>query len=113
MKHEEIYPMVDKMLSKKDSITDFKNLAVKHNQYDLAAALRDLERKHFPKRKQNSKEHIIARNIEVCLRMTDLKVDLKAAFIIHEVVRCYAKMKGKFDMKMASDINTLADECFG
>jgi len=95
-------------------LRQLKELSVKHQKYELAANLRELERANFPIEDKNHKEYKKAEMISSAIGLVDLgQLPLKTIFIFKQLILSVDKMKDKFDLKTATMILSEADEIFG
>ena len=93
---------------KKDKklLVKLKGLLVECQSYDIAAQLRDYEKKNFP----DTEEEIQAKMYDTALRMVKIHVhDLKTAYIMSEVSKLNLQ---EFDIRQASELLKKAGELF-
>lgn len=94
-------------------LRDLKCAAVNSKLYELAAKLRDIETKRYPKSHTDSPEYKQARQFEVGLRMLDINASLPAAYKILALARVFDKMGGETDMESVAKIEAESLEIFG
>jgi len=105
---------VEELINKdRKSLQGLKNLALKNEAFELAAELREIEIKKYPKAKSSNKSYKEADGFRTCLRMTELGMSLKQAYIALETAKSFIEKGGKFDMDTATTIVFEAKEIFG
>lgn len=111
---EEVRDFLASMVDDKAKINDIKKILVNHQKYDLAARIRDLEKKYYPeKNPEGTKEYKQAEEVCLALRLVDLDCDLKSCYKLLETMKLYIKKTGKFDMKDAVKIKERTNKIFG
>lgn len=96
----------------KKTITLLKNVAVKSQDYELAANLRDIERNLLPERHRDSEEMKEAGLMQKSLGITNLKVSMEQAYVISEVAKVLSKKGDSVDIEALTKIEKEADEIF-
>lgn len=89
-----------------------KHTAVRCQNFELAARLRELENKLFPETKEEKDTKEQMKQFDMALRMVGLNIDNEIKFTIFQTVEAHKKMKGKFDLKTASKIIAKSKEIF-
>lgn len=100
--------LLEKAKTDKKSLNMLKTTAIRCQQFELAAQLRELETSIFPE----SEEEKEAKNINVVLRMVELNVPNDICWLINETLKTYSKMKGKFSIKEATELIHKRKELF-
>jgi hypothetical protein len=96
----------------KKGLLKLKNALVELQQYEPAMEIRDIEKKYFPESKEEKKAKADAKNMGAVLKMVDLNVSDKTAYILLKTFEAHKKMNGKFDIKTASIIVETANKYF-
>ena len=89
-----------------------KNGATHLQNYELAAALRDLEKKLYPITKEQKDAKEIGKQLNLVFRMVDLNISDDVCWKIYETMKMFNKMKGKFSIKEASQIIYKTNDIF-
>lgn len=96
----------------KKLLISLKILAVEAKEYDLGAQLRDLEKKLFPETEEIKKAKEQATQVQLSLRMAGLHIEVSECWLIAETIKAHLKMKGKFDLKTVSVIQSKQEKLF-
>jgi hypothetical protein len=101
-------------VSKKDRKTfnRLKNAVVTGQQFELACALRDIEKDVFPESEETKEAKETARKINTLFRMVDLNVNEDTCWLIYESIKLHEKKKGKFSLEDAVNLKVKKDELF-
>ncbi len=111
-KDKQLKEALFELTKSKKTITLLKNVAVKGQDYELSARLREIELSLIPEKRRNSKEMKEASLMQRCLGLTNLKVSMEQAYIISAVSKVLAKKGDSVDVKVLSKIESEADEIF-
>lgn len=110
---EKIIELINDMLINPKDISFFKDLVVKKQKYELAAQIREYETTHFPERHTQSEEKKFAEKYRLLMKMMDLDISLKNAFLMGRAIEENIKAGEKgLDLKTAAKIICRADEIF-
>lgn len=105
--------MLDEAKNDKKALRNMKELAVKNQQYELAANLREWENKLFPLSDEQKEAHKTGRVIAAILSMTcQSKINSNAAWLINETIKSYNAKGGQFSIDDASELRTKAEQLF-
>jgi hypothetical protein len=99
---------------KKDvkKLREFKSLAVKHQQFELAANIREIEQDLFPISKKDEILQTEALNFKLALALADLHVDEKIAFITFNTAKLIIEKGVGISLKDMSEIKEAANKLF-
>lgn len=89
-----------------------KNLAVKCQQFELAANIRELEKELFPETEEEKQAKGKAKEINLVLRMVELNVSEDICWLIYETLKMHSKMKGKFSIRQSTALVVKRKEIF-
>ena len=92
--------MLEAAKKDKKSFLSLKNIAVKLQQFELAVAIREIEKEIFPETAEEKK----AKEVRLLFGMVDLNVSDDVCWLISEVMERHNKKKGKFSINDASDL---------
>lgn len=101
-------------VAKKDRKTfaRLKNAVVTGQQFELAVALRDIEKEAFPESEETNEAKETARKINTLFRMVDLNVSEDVCWLIYESIKLHDKKRGKFSLEDAVSLKAKKDELF-
>jgi hypothetical protein len=104
--------LLEKAKKNKKGLIMLKNTAVRCQEFEIAAIIRGLERKHFPESEADRKAKQRARDLGTLFRMVDLNISDKNCLLIYETLELFKKKKGKFGIDDASKLKHKMDELF-
>ena len=108
MKNEDfvklLLQMVEKSKTEKKLFLALKGLAVKCQQFELGAELRDMEKKLFPLTKEQTEAHEFASQLDVAFRMAEVKADKGLCWLTGQIVKEYQSKGGKFSIDDATTL---------
>lgn len=90
-----------------------KSLAVDLHDYELASDFRDIEINNFPDAKETTKDYEFAKKIDTVLRMLNITIDLKTAFVVGRGVEAFLDKDSDYSVMDSSKILAQADKVFG
>lgn len=96
--------LIENAKKDKKKVLALKEMAVKCQQFELAAEFRQLEKDLFPETEEVKNAKELAKNINLVLRMVELNVSEDVCWLISETLKVHSKMKGKFSIKEASEL---------
>ena len=96
--------LIENAKKDKKKVLALKEMAVKCQQFELAAEFRQIEKDFFPETEEVKSANELAKNINTVLRMVELNVSEDACWLISETLKVHSKMKGKFSIKEASEL---------
>jgi hypothetical protein len=110
---KELLPgLVEQAKKSRKDLTTLKNIAVKGQQFQLAAEFRDLINKFFPETQEEIDAKKAAKDIGLALRMVELNVPDDVCWLISQTLKVHSKMKGKFSVKEAAMLISKHRELF-
>ena len=100
--------------AKKDikKLKDLKILFVKHQQFELASNVRDIERELYPISEKDEILKTETKAFKMALRLLDLDVNDKIAFTVFNVAKMIIEKNVEFDLKDVGEIKALADKLY-
>ena len=96
--------LIENAKKDKKKVLALKEMAVKCQQFELAAEFRQIEKDFFPETEEVKSANELAKNINTVLRMVELNVSEDVCWLISETLKVHSKMKGKFSIKEASEL---------
>ena len=93
-------------------LRDLKNLFVKHQQFELASNIRELEKELYPISEQDEKDKNEALVFKSALGLFDLNVDEKMAFTLFNAAKILIEKGEMFDLKDTVKIKALAEKLY-
>lgn len=109
--------MVDETKKNKKAFHILKSLSIKTQQFELAAALREIQNENFPETDEEKKAKQRARDLNLLFRMAELNIPENMCWLIDQLIKGYDKKKGAFSIEDAvkikyknSDIFNIDDE---
>ena len=96
--------LIENAKKDKKKVLALKEMAVKCQQFELAAEFRQLEKDLFPETEEVKTAKELAKGINLALRMVELNVSEDVCWLISETLKVHSKMKGKFSIKEASEL---------
>lgn len=109
---KQLIDVVEKAKSNKQVLRKLKDASVHAQMYELAAELRDIEVKNFPKSEEQKEAEWLARNIQTLLSMGNLSVPVNTCWLLFQIISVYNKKKGKTDLKTITDLVNTMDILF-
>lgn len=109
---EKITALIDKATEDKSLLKAFKNLAVRGQQYELAAEFRDIEKKHFPESDEQRQAKEDASALNLVFRMVELNVPEETCWLIANTIKVHNKKKGSFSLKDAAGLLAKKNQYF-
>ncbi len=104
--------LLEKAKSNKKGLIMLKECAVRCQQFELAANLRELEN-NFPEPAEVKEATKYASDIQTALAMADIRpIDKKVCWLIGKVVEKHSKVKGKLSLKDIAEIVSKQEELF-
>lgn len=97
----------------KKKLVALKEMAVKCQNFELAANLREIERQYFPETEEEKKAKKEAKKLNLIFRMVKLNIPDEVAWLISETMKKYRRRRGNFDLKDAADLMDNKDKIFG
>lgn len=113
MKTSDLENLVEAAKKDHKTLKALKVLAVKCQQFSLAADIRDLERELFPQTEEQKKAVLEGSNIGSLLRMIEINVPDRFAWLIYQTIKRYSKRRDNFDMKDAAELKAKMIALFG
>lgn len=104
--------MVEEAKKRKDALIILKNLAVKCQQFELAAYLREIENELYPVSPEIKAEKELASKLKNLFSMVEINTTPDIAWLLYKTILAYGKKKGKFSIKEASEIVVMRNEIF-
>lgn len=104
--------LLEESKKSKEKLILLKHVAVKCQQFELAANLREIEKELFPDTEEMKIAKERATNLLTVLKLVELTVPLKLCWVIDETIKKYNKKKGKFSLRDAALIISKRDEIF-
>lgn len=101
---ELLLQMLEAAKKDKKTFKALKNSAVKCQQFELAANLREMEKELFPESEEVKQAKEKAKELNLVLRMVDLNVSEDVCWLISETLKVHSKLKGKFSVKQAAEL---------
>jgi hypothetical protein len=97
----------------KKTLLSLKEFAVKHQLYELGAALRDMERCIFPdsEKKKAAKEYISA--AQLALGMVGIRPEEDVVWLLCKILDLHKKKKQQLTIKDAAEIIAEKDAIYG
>jgi hypothetical protein len=102
---KQLMQMLEETKKNKKAFRWLKNVAVRTQQFELAASLRQIENENFPETEETKKAKKRAKDLNFLFRMVDLNVPEKMCWMLDELIKAYDKKKGKFSIDDAVTIN--------
>lgn len=113
MKTSDLDNLVEAVKKDQKMLKALKVLAVKCQQFSLAADIRDLEHELFPQTEEQKKAMLEGSNIGSLLRMIEINVPDRLAWIIYQAIKRYLKRRDNFDLKDAAELKAKMIALFG
>jgi hypothetical protein len=110
---KQIESLVESAKKSHKSLKELKLLAVRLNQYELGANLREIERELYPESEEVKKEKQSAEKLNTLFRMVGLNISNEACWIINATLKKYWKRRGNFDIKDAAELMDKKNQIFG
>lgn len=104
--------MLEAAKKDKASFLALKQLTVKCQQFELAAAVRELEKELFPESEEVKQAKSKAAKLSTALAMVDLNVPDDVCWLISEVFDVYSKMGGNFSIDEAVELRLKGERIF-
>ena len=101
--------LIEKAKGDKRLLIRLKNAAVAGQSFELASALREMERELFPETEQEK----IAKDLNILFRMVDLDIPGETCWVIYETLTIWKKKKGAFSLKDSAKILADKKKIFG
>ena len=100
--------------AKKDvkKLRDLKTLFVKHQQFELASNVRDIEKELYPISEKDDILKNDAKTFKIALALFDFNVEEKVAFTVFNVARMIIEKNVEFDLKDTIEIKALAEKLY-
>ncbi len=109
---QEILKMFNDVETNKKKLKALKITAIDYGRLELAAGLRDIEKKNFPETEDEKQAKKDAYKLSSLFRMVDLNISNDVAWLINKTLSRYKKRRGNFDLKDASEIIHLQSKYF-
>jgi len=104
--------LLEKAKSNKKGLIMLKECAVRCQQFELAANLRELEN-NFPEPDEVKEAIKYANNIQTALAMAEIiPIDKQVCWLIGKIIEKHTKVGGKLSLKDVAEIVTKRDELF-
>ena len=104
--------LLKKAETDKSIMKNLKNVAVKCQDFELAARLREMENFFFPETEEIKKSKDEANNIKNALHMVGIQVDLKDVWLVLNTIRVYDTKGGSFSIDDATKLAIKREELF-
>lgn len=100
--------------AKKDKLIlkELKHLAIKAQEYDLAANIRELEKELFPDSEEAKLAKEKSKKINLALRMVNIDIPEDVCWLIAETLTLYSQMGAKFSVNEAVELVFKKEELF-
>jgi hypothetical protein len=96
----------------KKGLRQLKNTAVRCQQFELAAELRDIETQLFPESQESKEAKVEAQKIKTALAMVELNVSYDICWIIAQTIKVYIEKQGEFSIHDAAELLVKQKEIF-
>jgi len=96
----------------KKGLLRLKTAIVTLQEFELASEIRGLENKYFPETEEIKTIKRQVNEYKGVVGMVGLKIDDQTAYLLMKATEAHKKMKGKFDLKTASEIVAKSRELF-
>ena len=113
MKTELLQQFLDKASTSKSAIKHLKNAAVHAQQYEFAAAIREIEREQFPESDEQKEAKKKVSDYNLIFRMIEINASDEAIYKIVTAIETNKKKKGNLDIRDAFKIIADAKDFFG
>ncbi len=107
-----INQLIESATTDKKKLIILKTAAVKCQEFELAASLREIEKTNFPDTLEVSEAKERAKLVKISFGMAGLNAPESTCWLIDQVLKCERKKKGKFTLMDASHIAARAKEIF-
>lgn len=104
--------LVETAKGNKKGLIMLKNTAIRCQQFELAAELRELERTLFPETDEEKEAKKLSKELNLVFRMVELNVAEDTCWLISQTFNAHTKMKGKFSIHDASKLIAKRKELF-
>ena len=103
--------LLEKAKSNKKGLVMLKECAVRCQQFDLAAQLRQME-KDFPHSEEVKEAIKYSNDVKIAFSMVELKVDEETCWLIGKTIKKHIELGGQFSVKDAAELLSKRDELF-
>lgn len=113
---EVIDGLVDLIGKDRHALLDIKKVAVAHQSYKLACAIRDIEKEKYPESAADRKKVYDSEAFSTSLRIAGIKTSVKCSFVVLSIARAIigdGKGDINIDIETVSEIQSEADRIFG
>ena len=90
-----------------------KIAAVRCQDFEVAAGLRDLENKNFPDSDEAAKAKRDGTRLSSLFRLVELNISAEVSWLLNETIRKFRRRGDNFDMKDAAHLLAKKAEFFG
>ena len=104
--------LLEKIKPDHKAICMLKNVAVRCQMYELAAALRGLEVEQFPETEEQKEAKKIGMRMQKLFKLVDIDTKPAACWTVIEVLKRYTENDGKFNAADAAPIISKRKELF-
>jgi hypothetical protein len=109
---QELLNLVERAKKDKKKLIALKEMAVKCQDFEVAANFREMEKEFFPETGEIKSAKKQAKEIQLALQMVELNVSDDVCWLISNTLKAYSKKKGKFSIKEASELIVKRKELF-
>ena len=111
-KMQELLNLVERAKKDKKKLIALKEMAVKCQDFEVAANFREMEKEFFPETDEIKSAKKQAKEIQLALQMVELNVSDDVCWLISNTLKVHSKKKGKFSIKEASELIVKRKELF-
>jgi len=104
MKTELLERLLESASKNKKGIKLLKNVALKVQQYECAAALREIEKANFPESEESKAAKRLGQELKTACGMVGIDITEDMCWILSQTFDGYKKKKGKFSLNESSKI---------
>jgi hypothetical protein len=104
--------LLEKAKTDKRTLLAIKNAAVRGQQFELAANIRELEKSCFPETEEEKEAKEMAEKLNLLFRMVELTVSKDLCWLIGAVMEEHRKKKGKFSIEDAVRLKSKKRDLF-
>lgn len=105
--------LFEKLKKDKKGLLMLKTAAVRNQQYELAAQLREFEKEHFPLTEENVQSMNKAKNVRNVLSMVGFQISEGAAWLINETMEQYNKKGKDFSIDDSTKLRSERENLYG
>ncbi len=112
MKTELLEKLLESASKDKRGIKMLKNTAVRVQQYECAAALREIEKTNFPESEEAKEAKRLGGQLKTACGMAGVNISEDMCWLLSQIFDGYKKKKGKFSLNESSKIYAKWQEIF-